>query len=214
MINQTEKNPAAKKQILISILMVVLLIIVLFVFDKSILNWMQDLMGPENLPFAEMVTHNGLVFFYAVFAALFVFSLILKNKKWINLCIAYLLAQLIFSFGVVRILKVLFGRARPKYGSEFNFFSFGFDVNSFPSGHAADALVSGVFLYYLLKQSKWPMAGFLPLVGAFLIATTRVLVNSHYPSDVAAGMAIGIFGAWFFISRLPDPDKPELKIEN
>ncbi|MDX2502381.1 MAG: hypothetical protein QNL14_18010 [Deltaproteobacteria bacterium] len=26
-------------------------------------------------------------------------------------------------------------------------------------------------------------------------------MSSHYPSDVAAGMAIGIMGAWFFISR-------------
>jgi len=44
----------------------------------------------------------------------------------------------------------------------------------------------------------------LPLIYAFLIASSRVFVSSHYPSDVAAGMAIGIMGAWFFISRLPN----------
>ena len=214
MIRQAQNNQAVRKQTLILILIVVLLIIVLFLFDKRILIWMQELMGPENLPIAKMVTHNGLYIFYAIFAALFAYSLILKNKKWINLCLAYLLTQLIFTFGVVRILKIIFGRARPKYGSDFNFFSFGSDFNSFPSGHAADAFVSGVFLYYLLKQSKCPAASFLPLVYAFLIAISRAFVNSHYPSDVVAGMAIGIFGAWFFISRLPDPDKPELKNEN
>jgi membrane-associated phospholipid phosphatase len=214
MISQPQNNRTNKKQVLISIFMVVLLIIVLFLFDKRILMRMQELMGPENLPIAEMVTHHGLYIFYAIFAALFAYSLIRKNKKWINLCLAYLLTQLIFAFGVVRILKIVFGRARPKFGFDFNFFAFGFDVNSFPSGHAADAFVSGVFLYYLLRNSKYPAASFLPLVYAFLIATSRAFVNSHYPSDVAAGMAIGIFGSWFFLSRLANPDKPELKIED
>ena len=196
-------------QMLVSILAVVMLIIVIIIFDRRILVWMQELMGPENLPVAEMVTHNGLYLFYTIFALLFAYALIRKNREWINLCLAYVLTQLIFAFGIVRILKIFFGRTRPKYGFEFTFFAFGFDVNSFPSGHAADATVSGVFLYYLLKQSGYHAGCFLPLVGAFLIATARVFVNSHYPSDVAAGMAIAIFGSWFIISRLPNPDRPE-----
>jgi len=57
------------------------------------------------------------------------------------------------------------------------------------------------FLFYLLKQTKYAGCRFLPLIYAFLIAISRVFVSSHYPSDVAAGMAIGILGAWFFISR-------------
>ena len=204
MIRQRENNQAVRKQILVSILIVVLMIIVLFLFDKRILTWMQELMGPENLPIAELVTHHGLYVFYAIFTALFAYSLIRKNKKWFNLCLTYILTQLVFAFGVVRILKIVFGRARPKYGFDFNFFAFGFDLNSFPSGHAADAFVSGVFLYYFLKNSKYSVVSFLPLVYAFLIAISRAFVNSHYPSDVVAGMAIGIFGAWLFISRLPN----------
>ena len=116
--------------------------------------------------------------------------------------VAYLLTQLIFSFAVVRILKIVFGRARPGHGAEFTFFSTHFDYNSFPSGHSADAFVSGVFLYYLLKNSKYASGRFWPLIYAFAIALSRVFISSHYPSDVAAGMAIGIMGAWFFITRL------------
>lgn len=204
MIRQSENGEAVRKQILISIIIGVLLIIVLFFFDKRILMWMQDLLGRENLPHAELFTDNALSLFYAVFAALFAFALIRKNKKWIHLCLAYLMTQLIFSLGIVRILKVLLGRARPKYGSEFTFFETDFKFSSFPSGHAADAFVSGVFLYFLLKHSKYPGSRFVPLIYAFLIAISRIFVNVHYPSDVAAGMAIGIFGAWFFISRLPE----------
>ncbi len=213
-MRQAENNQAVKKQILISVLMVVLLIFVLFFFDKKILIWMQDLMGRENFHLAELFSDNALYLFYAVFAALFVYALVCKNKKWIRLCLTYLMTQLIFAFGIVRILKVFLGRERPKYGSEFTFFEFDFNFSSFPSGHAADAFVSGVFLYYLLKHSKYPGSRFIPLIYSFLIAISRVFVNVHHPSDVLAGMAIGIFGAWLFISRLPNPDKPELKIEN
>jgi hypothetical protein len=54
-----------------------------------------------------------------------------------------------------------------------------------PSGHAAAAFVSGVFLYYLLKQSKYAGCRFLPLIYAFFITVYRVFVSAHYPSDVA-----------------------------
>jgi membrane-associated phospholipid phosphatase len=39
-------------------------------------------------------------------------------------------------------------------------------------------------------------------------------VSSHYPSDIAAGMAIGILGAWFFISRLEKWEKKLGKTPN
>ncbi len=102
---------------------------------------------------------------------------------------------------VVRLLKFVLGRGRPGYGPGFTFFETSFKYNAFPSGHSADAFVSGVFLFYLLNQSKYAGYRFLPLIYAFLIAISRVFVSSHYPSDVAAGMAIGILGAWFSISR-------------
>ena len=50
----------------------------------------------------------------------------------------------------------------------------------------------GLYLFYVI-------------FGAILIAGSRVFVSSHYPSDVAAGMAMGIMGAWFFISRTQRP---------
>ena len=98
-------------------------------------------------------------------------------------------------------MKIFFGRARPKYGGEFTFFSLDSHFNSFPSGHSADAFVSGVFLYYLLKYSKYSKYRFLPLAYALLIAFSRVVVSAHYLSDAVAGMAIGILGAYFFLSR-------------
>ena len=198
-----------KKKILCFIPIGLLLFIILFIFDTRLWLAARDLIPPDYAFIPKLVTHWGLYLFYAIFVALFVLSFAKKNRKLTHFCLAYLKAQLIFSFAVVSFLKIVFGRARPGHGAEFTLFSLNSRFNSMPSGHAADAFVSGVFLYYLLRHSKYANYRFWPLFYAFLIAVSRVFVSAHYPSDVAAGMFIGILGAWFFVSRLPNPDKPE-----
>ena len=191
-----------KRYFLILLLILVSAILVLFLFDAGLLVMLQSWLGEDYYFIAKLITKKGLYLFYAVFFVLFVYSLIRKNKKLTDYCLAYLKAQLVFAFGLVRLLKIFLGRVRPEHGSEFTFFSFDNRYNAFPSGHAADAFVSGVFLYYLLKLSKYPESRFLPLIYAFLIAVSRVLVNVHHPSDVVAGTAIGVLGARYFIAKL------------
>ncbi len=208
MIRQGENNPAVKKQRLILIPIVVLPIIILFFFDTRIWLAARNLVSRDPYyNITDLITTKGLYLFYAAFIALFVYALIKKNKRLTGLLAAYIKTQLIIAFALVRILKIILGRARPEHGSEFTFFSFAFRYNSFPSGHSADAFISGVFLFYLLKNSKYSACRYLPLIYAFLIAISRVFISSHYPSDVAAGMVIGILGAWYFISGMQDqPD--------
>jgi undecaprenyl-diphosphatase len=177
------------------------MILVLLHFDTRIWQAARDLLGPDLDFINRLLTKKGLYLFYGIFAALFFYAMAKKNKALAAFCLDYLKAQLFFSFALVRILKILLGRARPGHGAEFTFFSMASSYNAFPSGHAADAFVSGAFLFYLLKNTRWSAGRFLPLVYAFLIAASRVFNSSHYPSDVAAGTAIGIMGAWFFISR-------------
>lgn len=201
MQNETRSWLKGKYAIFIPLALMIISIPILFVFDTPIWLAARDLVEPDFLNIAKLVTRWGLYLFYAIFAVIFIFALIRKNRKFINFSLAYLKAQLIFSFLVVRILKVSLGRARPGYGTDFIFFETSGKYNAFPSGHSADAFVSGVFLYYLLKQTKYAGFRFLPLMYAFCIALSRVFVSAHYPSDVAAGMTIGIMGAWFFISK-------------
>ena len=200
-----DNNNTVKRYLPILILISVSAIIVLFFFDSRIWLAASKLVSREPYySITDLITTKGLYLFYAVFIALFAYALIKKNKKLTGLLVAYLKTQLIFSIALVRILKIVLGRARPEHGSEFTFFSFAFRYNSFPSGHSTDAFVSGMFLFYLLKHSKYSACRYLPLIYAFLIAISRVFISSHYPSDVVAGMAIGILGAWFFIARLND----------
>ena len=201
---QAQNKGLMKNKYLILIVSAVLVIPLLYFFDVPIWQAARDLVEPDYLYIPEFFTHYGLYLFYLVFGAIATYAFIKKDRSLIAFTLAYIKAQLIFSLVVVRLLKVLLGRPRPGKGFEFTFLATSFSHNAFPSGHATDAFVSGVFLFYLLNQSKYSGYRFLPLIYAFLIAASRVFVSSHYPSDVAAGMAIATIGAWFFISRLPD----------
>ena len=196
--NQTNRN------YLLFLFSSMLVVVVLFFIDVPLWQAARALVEPNYLVVPEWLSDWGPYFFYAVFTAAFLYGLIKKKTNLINMGLAYLKAQLIFSFLAVRLLKILIGRPRPGKGFDYQFLATSYSHNSFPSGHSADALVSGVFLFYLLHQSKYSNYRFVPLIYAFMIAASRVFVSAHYPSDVAAGMAIGILGAWVFISRLPD----------
>jgi undecaprenyl-diphosphatase len=65
------------------------------------------------------------------------------------------------------------------------------DSSSFPSGHTAAAVA-----FTAAVAPAWPSAGVLCAVPAAMVAVERVQSGAHYPSDVAAGAAIGLAGAW------------------
>ncbi|MFG3213231.1 phosphatase PAP2 family protein [Streptomyces tendae] len=71
------------------------------------------------------------------------------------------------------------------------------DSASFPSGHTAAAVgFTGAV------AAVWPTAGAACVLPAAAVAVQRVHSGAHYPSDVAAGAAIGGLGAWA-VHRLP-----------
>ncbi|MFF1711516.1 phosphatase PAP2 family protein [Streptomyces sp. NPDC058268] len=65
------------------------------------------------------------------------------------------------------------------------------DSSSFPSGHTAAAVA-----FTAAAAPSWPTAGALCAVPTALVALERVQSGAHYPSDVAAGAAIGLASAW------------------
>ncbi|MFE0799585.1 phosphatase PAP2 family protein [Streptomyces sp. NPDC058812] len=71
------------------------------------------------------------------------------------------------------------------------------DSSSFPSGHTAAA-----FGFTAAVAVVWPAAGTVCALPAAAVAVQRVHSGAHYPSDVAAGAAIGGAGAWA-VHRLP-----------
>ena len=63
---------------------------------------------------------------------------------------------------------------------------------SFPSGHSC-ASFAAAMVYYKMFPKKY---GVPAVILATLIALSRLYVGVHYPSDVAAGILIGILAAW------------------
>jgi membrane-associated phospholipid phosphatase len=64
------------------------------------------------------------------------------------------------------------------------------DSSSFPSGHTAAAVA-----FTAAIAPTWPWAGAACAVPTVLVAIERVHSGAHYPTDVAAGAAIGLAAA-------------------
>jgi membrane-associated phospholipid phosphatase len=62
---------------------------------------------------------------------------------------------------------------------------------SFPSGHTADAVAAARAVSRAIPEAAVPAAAF-----AALAAVAQPLRAAHYPSDVAAGGAIGFLAEW------------------
>ena len=96
------------------------------------------------------------------------------------------------------LLKNLIGRARPLlYNGSDLWYSVPFEgiykYASFPSGHATTAGAFMAAIYFLNR--RW---GMLLLPVALWVVVSRVMVGAHYPSDVLAGMSLGVIFAWIY----------------
>jgi membrane-associated phospholipid phosphatase len=68
---------------------------------------------------------------------------------------------------------------------------------SFPSGHAASAFAAAAVLErHLGYRLSWPA-----LAGATYVATSRLVDNRHFLSDVIMGAAIGEASGWTVVGR-------------
>ncbi|MBQ8506079.1 MAG: phosphatase PAP2 family protein [Clostridia bacterium] len=154
-------------------------------FEGQFLIWIQEnLRGFLDAPmrFITMLGDHG--YFWI---ALTLLLLIFKKTRKAAACSAL---AMIFTLLVVNIcIKPLAGRVRPyeviegltilvAKESEF----------SFPSGHSANSLSCAWPLFRMLPKKY----GVPALVLAVLIALSRLYVGVHYPTDVIAGIAIGI----------------------
>ena len=107
----------------------------------------------------------------------------------------YFLATTGATSALVHLVKLLVGRARPELFAQHGAYSltpFAYDdlYSSFPSGHSAAV---GAFFgaFSMLAPRLRPLF----LLGALTIGVSRVIVGAHYPSDVAAGLLLGLWTA-------------------
>ncbi|MCV3209818.1 phosphatase PAP2 family protein [Mesorhizobium sp. YC-39] len=107
-------------------------------------------------------------------------------------CLAFLMLSAVGLSGLtVNLLKYGIGRARPVYFNHLGDLSlhpFAMDARfaSFPSGHATN--MGAVFAIVLLL---FPERKYIALALALWVASTRIFVGAHYPSDTVAGFGLG-----------------------
>jgi len=113
----------------------------------------------------------------------------------------------------VTVLKRLIGRARPLrvegHDVYFSPLAWRVEFASLPSGHSTTAFAAAVALGALFPRARlalWIYAG--------VIALSRVMLSTHYPSDVIAGAIAGACGAllvrrWFAARRLAFALRPD-----
>ncbi len=99
---------------------------------------------------------------------------------------------------VADIVKPLVGRVRPDSltnGTQaFAPFHFGYAHASFPSGHADTMAALAVVVMLAFGARALPV-----VVGAMIVAMSRVVIGVHYFSDVAAGVLLGGAVAYFVV---------------
>lgn len=138
-------------------------------------------------------------FFIAAGAVLLLFR---KTRK---IGLAVLFAVVVGALFTNVILKDTIGRQRPYTHDEFRGFWVEAGANvesefSFPSGHTTSAFAAGVALF-LVCDKRWSWLG---IVGAVLMAFSRVYLIVHYTTDVVAGAIVGTVGgiAGYYLAKL------------
>lgn len=169
-------------------------------FDDAVLRWIGDHRSPTLEPIMLEITFLGTA--SVVMAIVVVSALFLWLTRHRYSAVLLLIAT---SGGIVLngLLKMGFSRPRPQL------FDWGMHVvsSSFPSGHAMSAaVVYGTVAYLAARLQKRHLHRVLTMVVAailiVIIAITRLYLGVHYPSDVFAGIIIGLSWAAFCMATL------------
>jgi undecaprenyl-diphosphatase len=119
-------------------------------------------------------------------------AIVIGPGRWRNAALHMLLAMLL-AWLIVRGISTTWPMPRP--------FVLGLGEQwltkepsaSFPSSHASIAWAIGA-AGCCWARHPLVIAGF--LLSALLVAWSRVALGVHFPSDMVAGMAVGVFAAW------------------
>lgn len=160
-------------------------------FDEAVAARLAETLGPAALRVFAMLTHLGDVLTLTL-VSIAAIGWLLWQRRW-RMALAFGLATA--GGGVLnRVLKSIFERVRPPHEHGMAVA----DGFSFPSGHSAgSAVVYGMVAWLLLRST--PRHWHAPIVAAaaalvFTIGVSRVMLQVHWTSDVAAGLASGT--AW------------------
>lgn len=157
-------------------------------FDTAILWWIQEyIASPLMDVIMPAITHLGDA--GAIWVIITLALLLRKETRMWGISMFIALA-ICFVAGNL-LLKPWIARLRPCHILELPLLIAIPSDFSFPSGHTMSSFASAAVLYYYNKL--WGKIG---LGLAALIAFSRLYLFVHYPSDIAAGVVLGLLAGW------------------
>lgn len=162
-------------------------------FDNGVLTFLKSLHRPSLIQSMTDFTALGSVSVLTLFVIVISIVLIYLKEKRLFL---YLMTISTGAVLLPTILKHTFNRTRPS--------AFEHLVNvsssSYPSGHAlASTTLFLSFAFIAAKKAKSRINEMLFYAGAltviFLVSFSRMYLGVHYPTDVFAGISLGV--AWY-----------------
>lgn len=195
------------KWILLIGLVTILMIVFIYVltgniqpFDNGIYSQIEPLRNPQFTNLLIGITNLGGTFslFLITFVSVIILFLFKKRKLAIGVTLNLLISSLTYV-----ILKNVIQRPRPPIDERL-IEETGF---SFPSGHTTNNTAFYAFAIYLIckhVKNKWirnSLCIFLSLL-ILVIGFSRIYLRVHYPSDVLAGLCLGILLVIIFVNTI------------
>jgi membrane-associated phospholipid phosphatase len=136
----------------------------------------------------------------------------IHNVRWQRILLSAMIASTLAGM-TVNLSRLTTGRTRPRATAEQGWYGPRHDgkwligqadFNSFPSGHTATAVgFAGVIFF---AAPEW---GIPAMIVAFAVATSRILLGAHHPSDVVTAALISMMIAWLVWEFLGRRDKAD-----
>jgi len=155
---------------------------------------------------AWILVPSGVLYVLTAGVALLVRWKLMRTMLW---QFAALYAFILCGVGAPSLFTTIFkrfvGRGRPVHFDQTGLLGFKWNLwdwtyQSFPSGHATTAFALAAVLGFLSERWFYPA-----LLLAAIIGLSRITLGVHYPSDVLAGVVVGLLGAygmrWAFAGR-------------
>jgi len=171
-------------------------------FDEGSIDAIVRTSGNPAMDMAMIVVTTSADLFPIYFSPIIIFSFILIIKRRTRRIGSILLLIIAISALATAQIKGVVDRDRPPYEFKPNV---GFDykpeqdvisrfASSFPSGHATRSAAFALVVSYMIRNRSIAgvPAGILMWAFPASVAFSRIYIGTHYPTDVIAGIVLGM----------------------
>ncbi len=141
------------------------------------------------------------IFFAKYFGYILIFFLFLflikSFKRYWPIVTQAFFAAILARFVIVDFIRWLWFRPRPFLENQINLLLDPIEAAAFPSFHAAFYFAIATIVYFYNKK-----VGLFFFLASLLISLARVFSGVHWPSDILAGVIVGVFSAWIIGKKL------------